>query len=162
MNTSDGLELQNDTSTNLTGSTGLVSVRAVFWLFHIGSKVVLIFIRLVILLSFIQEQRAVPDNLYLIMLTIIFLLAIFTHLPSFCLLIRDFRRGYVNNANLIYRNLFIMDLIFMFLYLPFDIFWTITRQSQFICKFIKFNAFFYFFGGCIFLIILAVDRFSLL
>ena len=93
------------------------------------------------------------------MLSVTLILAIFTHLPSFCLLIKDFKKGNVRNVILIYRSIFIMDLILIFLYLPSDIYWSVTRQSQYICKFMKFSGFTFFFGVCIFLIVLSVDRF---
>ena len=106
----------------------------------------------------LQAERITPDRVYSGALIIIFILSIVSHLPSFLILIRDSKRNYVNNANIIYRNLFAMDIILLFGFLPFEIYWTLTRQSLFICRVLKFAGFSFFYGGCIFIIILAVDR----
>jgi hypothetical protein len=95
---------------------------------------------------------------YSTVLVVIFVLTIISHLPSFLILVRDRKRNYVNNANIIYRNLFAMDIILLFGFLPFEIYWTLTRQSLIICKLLKCAGFIFFYGGCIFIIILAVDR----
>merc|ERR1719394_763515 len=92
-------------------------VKHVFWLFRIGSK----------------EERRVPDIVYSVILSAVLLLALLTHLPSLILIIRDIRRP--NNVNLIYRNLFLVDIILMLVYIPMDIIWTQTRQDELLCQF---------------------------
>ena len=105
-----------------------------------------------------KADRVTPDRVYAAALVVIFVLAIVSHLPSFLILIRDYKRSYVNNANLIYRNLFAMDLLLIFGFLPFEIYWTLTRQNLIICKLLKCVGFSFFFGGCILIVILAIDR----
>ena len=74
-----------------------------------------------------QEERKLPDLLYVCILSIIALIAFITHLPSLCYIVRNFRRP--NNANLIYRNLFLVDLIFLVIFVPMDIFWSLARSE---------------------------------
>ena len=61
-----------------------------------------------------KEERRLPDLLYVSILTIISVIAFITHLPSLYYIVRHFRRP--NNANLIYRNLFLVDLIFLIIF----------------------------------------------
>ena len=106
-----------------------------------------------------QAERRTPDLVYTGVLILIFILGLLSHIPSFLILIREAKRSHgVNNAIIIYRNLFAVDSILLWGFLPFEIYWTLTRQSIFICKVLKFSGFSFFFGGCIFIIILAVDR----
>ena len=61
--------------------------------------------------------------------------------------------------SLIYRNLLVADSLLMFVTIPLDIYWTLTRQDQAVCKLMKGNLFLVFFAACNLLIILAVDRY---
>ena len=97
-----------------------------------------------------------PDLVYTITITIVLVLALLTHLPSFCLIVRDFKGP--NNVNLIYRHLFMADSILMLVYIPLNIYWTLARNNQLLCKIMKANLFLVFFAACNLLIILAVDR----
>ena len=46
----------------------------------------------------------------------------------------------------------------MLVYIPLNIYWTLARNNQLVCKIMKANLFLVFFAACNFLIILAVDR----
>ena len=81
----------------------------------------------------LQEERRCLDRITTILLLVIFLLSILSHIPSFVVLVRDFRHKYTNNAILIYRHLFVIDLIVIFGYIPVDAVWTLTRQSSVLC-----------------------------
>ena len=107
----------------------------------------------------LQEDRRVPDIVYSVIIGVVLLLAIFTHLPSFCHTVRDWRRP--SNVSLIYRNLLVADSLLMFVTIPLDIYWTLTRHDQAVCKLMKGNLFLVFFAACNLLIILAVDRYLL-
>ena len=80
-----------------------------------------------VLCILLQEERRLPDLLYVGILSIISLTAFITHLPSLCYIVRHFRRP--NNANLIYRNLLLVDLIFLIIFVPMDIFWSLARSQ---------------------------------
>ena len=110
-----------------------------------------------VITSWLQEDRKVPDIVYSVILAVVLLLAIFTHLPSFCHTVRDWRRP--SNVSLIYRNLLVADSLLMFVTIPLDIYWTLTRHDQAVCKLMKGNLFLVFFAACNLLIILAVDRY---
>ena len=107
----------------------------------------------------LQEDRRVPDIVYSVILAVILLLGVFTHLPSFCHLVRDWRRP--SNVSLIYRNLLVVDTLLLLVTIPLDIYWTLTRHDQAVCKLMRGNLFLVFFAGCNLLIILAVDRYLL-
>ena len=76
----------------------------------------------------VQEERVLPDLVYVCLLSLISVTALITHLPSLCSLIRNFRRP--NNASLIYRNLFLVDMTFLLIFCPMDIFWSFARSSM--------------------------------
>ena len=146
---------------NLSSNTTevrLLSSKPVFWLFRIGSQAGTVHKANLKYSFHLQAERLIPDRVYTVILILIFIFALITHLPSFCILIRDYKRNYVNNANLIYRNLFVMDIILLWGFLPFEIYWTLTRHSLIVCRILKCAGFIFFFGGCCFVIILAVDR----
>ena len=129
-------------STSPSTSSSPAEVKAVFWLFHIGS----------------EDERRPLDYTTSTILWVIFVLCILSHLPSLALLLKDLRHKKVNNAVLIYRHIFVLDLIIIFGYIPADAVWTVTRSSLVLCQLNRFALFTGFFGGGNFLIILAVDR----
>ena len=150
--------------------------------------------------------------MYAVILAVVLLLATFTHLPSFCHVVKNWRRP--SNVSLIYRNLLaglnilqrnrmimdrnrlensffkikkrksekrkistdkcqnerwqnirpcdllVADSLLMFVTIPLDIYWTLTRNDQAVCKLMKGNLFLVFFAACNLLIILAVDRWA--
>ena len=77
--------------------------------------------------EYCQEERELPDLVYVCIIAVISLTALITHLPSLCSILRTFSKP--NNASLIYRNLFLVDVNFLIVYCPMDVFWSLARSS---------------------------------
>ena len=107
--------------------------------------------------SQLQEDREKYHPVYIFISLTITALAFLTHMMNLPALLKNRRRMFVNKFILIYRNIFVMDLLLILLFLPLKICFEFFKIDLF-CKSMRMLQIFGHIGLMSLLCILSIDR----